>query len=270
MKKKKNILFVAQEITPYLPDTKLSKMGRYLPQKIQEKGNAIRTFMPKYGCIKERRNQLHEVIRLSGMNLIINNNDHPLTIKVASIQTARMQVYFIDNEDYFGRKHILKDESGEEFSDNDERIIFFARGVIETIKKLNWSPDLIHCIGWVPSLIPLYIKKSYFDDPLFSKTKMVYSIIGPEFHNPFRKNFKEKVLMEGIEENDLELLNAPTFNNLNKLAINMSDGVVKENGNINSELETYLEESGRLTFEHNPEHDDYGDDYMDFYNQLFE
>ncbi len=270
MKKKKNILFVTQEITPYLPDTKLSKLGRYLPQKIQEKGNAIRTFMPKYGCIKERRNQLHEVIRLSGMNLIINNNDHPLTIKVASIQTARMQVYFIDNEDYFGRKHILKDENGEEFSDNDERIIFFARGVIETIKKLNWSPDLIHCIGWVPSLIPLYIKKSYYDDPLFSKTKMVYSITGPEFHNPLRKKFKEKVLMEGIEENDLELLNEPTYNNLNKLAIHMSDGVVKEKGDINNELEAYLDQSDTLTLEHNPENDDYDEDYMDFYNRLFE
>ncbi|MDE7374615.1 MAG: glycogen/starch synthase, partial [Odoribacter sp.] len=145
---KKKILFISQEITPYLPESEMAHIGRFLPQGIQEKGKEIRTFMPRYGCINERRNQLHEVIRLSGMNLIINNTDHPLIIKVASIQSARMQVYFIDNEDYFQRKHVIEDEKGVFFPDNDERAIFFARGVFETVKKLRWAPDLISCQGW--------------------------------------------------------------------------------------------------------------------------
>ena len=155
---KTRILFISQEITPYLPETEMSKTGRLLPQGIQERGNEIRTFMPRFGCINERRNQLHEVIRLSGMNLIINDTDHPLIIKVASIQAARMQVYFIDNEDYFQRKALLHDNSGKFFEDNDERAIFFARGVFETVKKLRWSPDLIVCQGWLTSLVPLNLK----------------------------------------------------------------------------------------------------------------
>jgi len=156
---KKKILYISQEITPYLPENDMSEISRYLPQGIQERGREIRTFMPRYGCVNERRNQLHEVIRLSGMNLVINDTDHPLIIKVASIQAARMQVYFIDNEDYFHRKCILADDNGIEFPDNDERAVFFARGVLETVIKLRWAPDIIHCHGWLTSLVPLYIKK---------------------------------------------------------------------------------------------------------------
>src|SRR3989339_2127568 len=158
---KTKVLYISQEITPYLPESKMSIIGRQLPQGIQEKGKEIRTFMPRYGCINERRNQLHEVIRLSGMNLIIDDTDHPLIIKVASIQAARMQVYFIDNEDYFQRKFVLQDKNGAFFKDNDERAIFFARGVLETVQKLRWSPDIIHCHGWFTALVPLYIKKSF-------------------------------------------------------------------------------------------------------------
>ena len=161
---KKKILYISQEITPYLPESEMSEIGRYLPQGAQERGREIRTFMPRYGCVNERRNQLHEVIRLSGMNLVIKDTDHPLIIKVASIQAARMQVYFIDNEDYFQRKCALTDEEGKEFVDNDERAVFFARGVLETVIKLRWAPDIIHCHGWLTSLIPLYIKKYYFNN----------------------------------------------------------------------------------------------------------
>ena len=158
--KKKKILFISQEITPYLEENELALIGRKLPQGIQEKGKEIRTFMPKFGCINERRNQLHEVIRLSGMNLIIDDNDHPLIIKVGSIQAARMQVYFIDSEDYFQRKAVFHDkEKGKFFADNDERAIFFARGVLETVKKLGWVPDIIHCHGWMTGLVP-YIYKN--------------------------------------------------------------------------------------------------------------
>lgn len=268
---KKKILFVSQEIMPYLPETRLSHMGRYLPQKIQEKGNEIRTFMPKYGCIRERRNQLHEVIRLSGMNLIINKNDHPLTIKVASIPAARMQVYFIDNEDYFGRQYLIKNENGGEFSDNDERIIFFARGVLETIKKLNWAPDLIHCLGWFSSLVPLYIKKAYNEEPLFQNTKVVYSINGEEFTKPFHKNFKNKIMMEGITKKDVEVVKEPDYVNLNKLAINMSDGVVKGKEEINSDLEQYIADSNKPYLVHQGTDDSSeADEYIKLYNQIFE
>ena len=163
------VLFIAQEITPYLPESEIANVCRYLPQGVQERGREIRTFMPKYGNINERRNQLHEVIRLSGMNLIIDDTDHPLIIKVASIQAARMQVYFIDNEDYFQRKFITEDENGNSFDDNDERSIFFVRGVMETVKKLRRVPDIIHCHGWMTALAPLYIKKAYAEDPMFQR-----------------------------------------------------------------------------------------------------
>src|SRR5437016_2328075 len=164
--RKARVLFISSEIHPYLDLNEQSKVARFLPQGIQEKGREIRTFMPRYGCINERRHQLHEVIRLSGMNLIIDDSDHPLIIKVASIQSARMQVYFIDNEDYFARKETLTDAKGKMFDDNDERSIFFCRGVIETVKKLGWAPDIIHCHGWLTSLLPMYIKRSFRDNPL--------------------------------------------------------------------------------------------------------
>ena len=172
----KRVLFVNSEITPYLPETDIAKIGRYLPQGIQERKKEIRSFMPRYGCINERKNQLHEVIRLSGMNIVVNDVDRPLVIKVASISAARMQVYFIDNEDYFHRKNVYCDDNGNFFADNWERAIFFARGVLETVKKLRWAPDVIHCQGWISHILPLYLKKAYIDDPIFSNSKVVLSL----------------------------------------------------------------------------------------------
>ncbi len=158
---KKKILFISQEISPFLPKSEISNTARSLAQGIQEAGKEIRVFMPRFGVINERRHQLHEVIRLSGMNLIIDDADHPLIIKVASISSARMQVYFIDNDEFFKRKNTLVDDSKKEHKDNDERSIFFNRGVLETVKKLGWQPDVIHCSGWMTSLMPLYIKHIY-------------------------------------------------------------------------------------------------------------
>ena len=231
--KQAKILFISQEITPYLPESEMSKIGRYLPQGIQEKGREIRTFMPKYGSINERRNQLHEVIRLSGMNLIIDDTDHPLIIKVASIQSARMQVYFIDNEDYFHRKSVLADENGEYFQDNDERAIFFARGVLETVRKLRWSPDVVHCHGWITALIPLYLKRSYADDPLYNNSKIIYSVYNDDFKKPLNKDFRYKLRMEGIRDDDIEGLTNPSFENLTKMAIDMSDATIIGSSEIN-------------------------------------
>jgi len=268
--KKARVLFVSQEITPYLEENHMSHIGRYLPQGIQERGREIRTFMPRYGCVNERRNQLHEVIRLSGMNLIINENDHPLIIKVASIQSARMQVYFIDNEDYFSRKHILTDAKGKFFNDNDERSIFFNRGVIETVKKLGWSPDIIHCHGWFSALMPLYIKKAFSDNPLFADTKIVYSIYDDGFTGSLDKNFANKIPIEGISTKDLKHVSAdPSFVNLTKLAIDNSDGVIFGTENVNPDIQKYLKKTGKPTLGFKtPE--EYIDAYSEFYTAVLE
>ncbi|KAA3649134.1 MAG: glycogen synthase [Bacteroidetes bacterium] len=257
---KKRILYISQEITPYLPVSEIANVGRHLPQGAQEKGREIRTFMPKFGCINERRNQLHEVIRLSGMNLIINDNDHPLIIKVASIQPARMQVYFIDNEDYFQRKAVLKDKEGNFFSDNDERAIFFCRGVLETVKKLGWAPDLIHCHGWMTSLIPLYLKTSYKNEPLFEKSKVITSIYNDCFKGSLDKNFAQKALMDGVTEEDIHSYIDPTHNNLCLAAAKWSDGVI-----IGSEKSSAFAENLSV-----PVLEFQGTDYIDAYSNFYD
>jgi starch synthase len=265
---KTKVLFVSQEITPYLPESEMSKTGRYLPQGIQERGKEIRTFMPKFGSFNERRNQLHEVIRLSGMNLIIDDTDRPLIIKVASIQAARMQVYFIDNEDYFQRKYTLQDENNESFEDNDERAIFFARGVLETVKKLRWAPDIVHCQGWFTSLLPLYLKKAYNEEPLFTDSKVVYSLYNDDFDKPLRKEFNNKLKIEGINNKDIKTIkDNPDFVNLSKLAIDNSDAVIKGSPDINKELEKYLAEIKKPTLDYQSE-ETYIDAYNEFYDKL--
>jgi len=234
------VLFISQEITPFLPETEMSTISRFLPQGIQERGREIRTFMPRFGCINERRNQLHEVIRLSGMNLIIDDSDHPLIIKVASIQSARMQVYFIDNEDYFQRKSVLKDPKGSFYEDNDERMIFFARGVLETVRKLRWAPDIIHCHGWFTSLVPLYIKRSFSDDPLFMNSKVIFSIYNNKFNEMLRPEFLRKIKRDGITKDDLKIISEPVFINIVKLALKFSDGIILGSRKLNPDVKTLL------------------------------
>ncbi|MBN8701992.1 MAG: glycogen/starch synthase [Bacteroidetes bacterium] len=269
MKKKARVLFVSQEITPYLDSTPMGTISRYLPQGIQEKGREIRAFMPRYGLVNERRNQLHEVIRLSGMNLVINDMDHPLIIKVASIQAARMQVYFIDNDDYFGRKATLTDKKGAAFPDNDERSIFFCRGVIETVKKLGWSPDIIHCHGWFTGLVPLYIKKSFRDNPLFADTKIIYSVYDDDFTTSLHKDHAKKVLFDGVDKKDVKTLEAPSFLNVTKHAIEWADGVVRGSQKINPEVEKYLKKCGKPVLDFH-DTDTYVDAYNDFYSEILE
>ncbi|MCG8699057.1 MAG: glycogen/starch synthase [Bacteroidales bacterium] len=263
----KKILFVSQEITPYLPETEMSVIARNLPQGIQERGKEIRTFMPKFGCINERRNQLHEVIRLSGMNLIIDDNDHPLIIKVASIQAARMQVYFIDNEDFFQRKSTVVDKHGMFYEDNDERAIFFARGVIETVKKLQWAPDLIHCHGWFTSFVPLYIKRKYNDDPMFMNSKIVTSVYDKEFDKPLNAKVKDKLQWEGMPEDDVNVISDPSYTNLMKLAVDFSEGVIQTSENVNSDVMDYAKGKGLPVLDYqDPE--TYMDAYSEFYDQI--
>lgn len=265
----KKILFITTEITPYLAETEMSTIARNLPQGIHEKGKEIRTFMPKFGCINERRNQLHEVIRLSGMNLIIDDTDHPLIIKVASIQSARMQIYFIDNEDFFQRKQLLIDDEGIEFEDNDERSIFYVRGVMETIKKLRWIPDLIHCHGWMTALAPLYIKKHYKGDPCFKNSKVVYSLYNDEFTKPLRSSFARKVKIEGVSQNDIKgIKENPDFESLSKLAIDFSDGFIEGSPELNQNVVKYAKEKEGLKYLLYQSPETYVDAFNDFYDQL--
>ena len=264
---KTKVLFVTQEITPYLIESPMGIIGRFLPQGIQEKGREIRTFMPRYGNINERRNQLHEVIRLSGMNLIIDDSDHPLIIKVASIQQARMQIYFIDNEDYFQRKFTFHDKNNKFFNDNDERAVFYCRGVLETVKKLGWGPDIIHCHGWMTSLIPLYIKKAYHDNPLFSEGKVIFSIYDDAFNELMSKDFINKIKLEGICIKDLKHYKAANYVNIIKAAIDFSDGIILGSPVINPELVEYLKESDKPYLEYqSPER--YVDAYNEFYDEV--
>ena len=261
---KTKVLFVTQEIAPYLRETQLGTIGRYLPQGIQERGREIRTFMPKFGSINERRNQLHEVIRLSGMNLIIDDTDHPLIIKVASIQSARMQIYFIDNEDYFQRKYVFYDKNNKFFKDNDERTIFFSRGVLETVKKLGWPPDLVHCHGWITSLIPLYVKRAFRDNPLFSDTKTIISIYDDDFSDLMDKDFANKIKIDGITVKDLKHYKKASFVSMMKGAIDYSDGIILGSPVINAEVLEYLMESGKPVLGYQTE-ESYIPAYSDFY-----
>lgn len=267
----KRVLFVNSEMFPYLPESEIANIGRYLPQGIQERKKEIRAFMPRYGCINERKNQLHEVIRLSGMNIIINDVDRPLVIKVASISAARIQVYFIDNEDYFHRKSIYHDENGKFFEDNGERAIFFARGVLETVKKLRWAPDVIHCQGWISQILPLYLKKAYIDDPIFSNSKVVLSLYDDTPATDFPADFKNKVLFGGITEKDVEILSEPSGINLAKLAASYSDGIILGAENIPAELTGFCEKTGIPVLPYNGEavkNGSYIDDYNSFYDQI--
>jgi len=239
------VLFVSQEINPYLKDSQMGYIGRHLPQGIQERGREIRTFMPRFGHINERRNQLHEVIRLSGMNLIIDETDHPLILKVASIQSARMQIYFIDNDDYFQRKFMFRDKNNKFYKDNDERAVFFSRGVIETVKKLGWAPDIIHCHGWMSSLVPLYIKRAYRDNPLFTDTKVITSFYDDEFEEALNKDTANKIKLDGITNKDLRHFKKPSYVSLMKAAVDFSDGMILGSENVNAELLEYINETDK-------------------------
>ena len=268
----KKVLFVCSEMCPYLTETEISTIGRYLAQGVQERKREIRAFMPRYGCINERKNQLHEVIRLSGMNLVISDVDRPLIIKVASISAARMQVYFIDNDDYFIRKGIFTDEEGKFYADNDERAIFFARGVLETVKKLRWAPDVIHCQGWISLLVPLFLRKVYKDDPIFANSKIVFSLYDDALNETFNQDFAKKIIMGGITDKDVEFLaKSPDGTNLAKTAAKFSDGVILGSDKLSPLLVNYCRDRGLKVLPYKAKtiaDGSYIDEYNAFYDQL--
>ena len=265
----KRVLFVNSEIFPYLPESEISHIGRYLPQGIQERKKEIRSFMPRYGCINERKNQLHEVIRLSGMNIIISDVDRPLVIKVASISAARMQVYFIDNEDYFHRRQIYRDENGIFFADNGERAIFFARGVLETVKKLRWAPDIIHCHGWISHVLPLYLKTAYREDPIFSDSRIVLSLYNDISDEKFAPDFRERILMSGVREEDVPLPDNSDGMDLAELAVRYSDGIIIGSEGISPRLAEFCGSCGKPVLKYDADSlkdGSYIDEYDRFYS----
>lgn len=262
--KDKRVLCVSSEVVPYLPETEISSMSFEAPRVVNNNEGQIRIFMPRYGNINERRHQLHEVIRLSGMNLVINDMDMPLIIKVASIPKERMQVYFIENDEYFKRKATYTDEEGVPYPDNDERAIFFAKGVIETVKKLNWSPDIIHIHGWLASFLPLYLKHYYVTEPLFENSKIVTSVYDTGFEGSLDKKLIDKIAYDGIDKKKMDELKKPNYANVMKSAIKNSDAVIIGSEEIPEDLSEYLKTIDKPVLKfHNKEN--FSKAYLDFY-----
>lgn len=253
---KKRVLFVSQEISPFLTKSPISTSSRRLAQSTQEEGKEIRVFTPRYGLINERRHQLHEVIRLSGLNISIDDQDHPLIIKVASVAAAKMQVYFIDNDDFFKRKETLLDEQGNPYADNDERSIFFVRGVLETIKKLGWQPDIIHCHGWFTGMMPLYIKHFYKKDPHFKETKIIYNLYNESFPYALNERLDEKLAFDGFPKSVTEKLKTPDFASFSKLILAHCDGVTVGEQTLNPTLQSLFDELTIPKLEYTEEEDE--------------
>ncbi len=263
----KRILYVSSEVVPYLAENEVSLMSYEVPKMINDLGGQIRIFMPRYGNINERRHQLHEVIRLSGMNLVVNDLDMPLIIKVASIPKERIQVYFIDNDEYFKRKATFSDEDGVLYPDNDERAIFFAKGVVETVKKLNWVPDIIHVHGWMAALLPIYMKHYYKNEALFSETKIVSSIYSQSFEGTLDAEMINKIKFDGIPQDAISEMEVPNYENILKASITHSDGVIIASDNLSPSLTKFIESSGKpfLPF---ASQDAFAQAYTSFYKNI--
>lgn len=263
----KKILYVSSEVVPYLAENEVSLMSYDVPKMINNQGGQIRIFMPRYGNINERRHQLHEVIRLSGMNLVVNDLDMPLIIKVASIPKERIQVYFIDNDEYFKRKATFADEEGVMYPDNDERAIFFAKGVVETVKKLNWVPDIIHVHGWLAAMLPIYMKHFYKNEALFSQTKIVTSVYGQSFEGTLDVEMINKVKFDGIPHEAILELENPDYENIIKATIKHSDAVIIASENVSSSLTKFIESSGKPFLPFTPK-DKFAEAYTTFYKNV--
>jgi starch synthase len=262
--KDKRILYVSSEVVPYLAENEVSLMSYDVPKMVNDQGGQIRIFMPRYGNINERRHQLHEVIRLSGMNLVVNDLDMPLIIKVASIPKERIQVYFIDNDDYFKRKATFTDEEGTMYPDNDERAIFFAKGVVETVKKLNWVPDIIHVHGWMAAMLPIYLKHFYKNEALFSETKIVTSVYSQSFDGTLDMGMINKVRFDGIPDAAIADLESPDYESIMKATVLNSDAVIIASDAVSSSLTKFIESSGKPFLPFLPK-DKFAEAYTNFY-----
>jgi len=233
---KKRILLITEEMDPYLLSNQIGNISRLLADEINKNGYEIRILMPKFGTINERRHRLHEVVRLSGINIIIDDDDFPLLIKVASLPGSRMQVYFLDNEDFFKRKGVYHDEDGHTYEDNAERMVFFCKGVLETVKKFGWPPDIIHCHGWFSSIMPMYIKTAYKSDPVFHRSKVIYSVYDNVYEGSLGDSFATKARINKVEDADLKHYGGHTNTEMHLGAIHYSDGIIFSSDQVDSVL----------------------------------
>ena len=263
------MLIVTQEMQPYTALSEISEIARKLPQHIQENGMEIRILMPRFGTINERRHRLHEVVRLSGMNIIVDDDDYPLIIKVASIPEARMQVYFLDNEDFFKRKQIFTDEDDKPFEDNADRMVFFCKGVLETVKKFGWPPDIVHCHGWMTSLVPLYLKTAYKTEPLFAQSKIVYSVYKENLGDQFDESFLAKASINDLEEKDLKAYDDNGTIRLHEGAMTYADGLIRGSAELDDAVETTLNKTDKPVMAHEADMENFLPACMEFYNALF-
>ena len=266
---KKKVLIVTQEMQPYTALSEISEIARRLPQYVQENGMEIRVLMPRFGTINERRHRLHEVVRLSGMNIIVDDDDFPLIIKVASLPGARMQVYFLDNEDFFKRKSVFEDDKGKPFEDNADRMIFFCKGVIETVKKFGWAPDIVHCHGWMTSLVPFYLKTAYSKEPIFQNSKVVYSLYDQSLGSTFANTFTEKASINNLDPEDLTAYQNGKGIDLHTGAVTYADAVIRGSEALDNKIETLLDGLEKPVLDFKSE-EEYLPAYLEFYNSLLE
>ena len=267
---KKRILFIAHEMSPYMELTDYAGILNELVVKSNEANMEVRVIMPRFGVINERRHRLHEVVRLSGINVIIDNDDHPLLIKVASLPSARLQVYFMDNEDFFKRKHVFHDADGKWFDDNGLRTVFFCKGALETVKKFGWPPDIIHCSGWMTSLIPMYLKTAYKKEPVFANSKSIYTLQESTFREKLEDSFLTKARVSNqIKEKDLEFYAPGTNAALNSGACHYADAVAVGDGKADKKLiESLKEESGTKLLPFHKHHEEEVEGFVEFYEKL--
>lgn len=269
---KKRILIVTQEMNPYLDLSDIASTISELPKYLQDQGMEIRILMPRFGNINERRHRLHEVVRLSGINISVNDEDYPLIIKVASLPGARLQVYFLDNEEFFKRKSVFTDKEDKFFEDNDERMIFFCKGVLETVKKFGWAPDIIHCNGWMTSLIPLYLKTAYADEPVFNNAKVIYSLYGDKFPGKLVENFieKDELATQVKDEEDVSFYQSGEYTGLNKGASSYADALVFGSNEVDEKISEFVQNKNGKPILNYKENEDFLEEHHLFYQSLLE
>lgn len=268
---KKRVLIVTQEMNPYLDLSDIASAISDLPKYLQDQGMEIRILMPRFGNINERRHRLHEVVRLSGINITVNDEDYPLIIKVASLPGARLQVYFLDNEEFFKRKSVFTDKDEKSFDDNDERMLFFCKGVMETVMKFGWAPDIIHCNGWMTSLIPMYLKTIYKDEPVFAKSKVIYSLYGDNFPGKLEDNFMSKdEIADQIEKDAVEFFVSGEFDGLYKGASNYADALVIGSDSVSEDLSSIIQNKNGKPILNYTENEDFLEGQHQFYQSLLE
>jgi starch synthase len=261
---KLHLLYVTSEIDPFLSATKVADYLKKLPITMQNRGMEIRILVPRFGNINERKNRLHEVVRLSGTSISVGDDEKPLIIKVASMPTAKIQVYFIDNEDFFQRKYVFYDKENKFYDDNDERAIFFCKGAIETVKKLGWAPDVVHCSDWFTAFLPLYLKTTHKNDPIFKNSKIIFSVFNNAFDHVFKEDVAEKAKMPEIEDEMLKNIKTNDFLGFIKIGMQYSEKILKAEANLSEDLNKLFNEFPDKTIEYFE-----GEDVMDTFQKIY-